>query len=366
VRSFAAENICSCFNIRAEARVLPLQAAMNSVAYELARCLVCGRAAGRELADNDSMRAELEALWAFQTRRLRAEVPAKHLTDRLAFSQHPPLRLVQCDGCGLVYRNPVERARELRATYGGEAPATEVLASLYETQRDAYRAQARRLTREAGGHVGNGLEVGSYVGGFLAAARELGWHFEGVDVNEDATAYARSLGLRVSVGTVEALATDPALAQRFGAVAFWNCFDQLADPRGAAIAARKLLAPRGILALRVPNGEFYARLRPLLSTRAAPAARLLLAHNNLLTFPYRYGFTPPSIARLLDQCGFRVQRIIGDVLVPIADRWTRRWAMAEERLLKALLKPLTRANGRMRFAPWIEVYARANGSDVAV
>jgi SAM-dependent methyltransferase len=342
---------------------------MHSPAYELARCLVCGSAAGRELADSESMRAEVEALWAFHTRRLRAEVPPRHLTDRLAFSQHPPLRLVQCDECGLVYRNPVERAREIREAYGDDAPATDVLASLHETQWDAYRAQARRLTRAVAGRVGRGLEVGSYVGGFLAAARELGWQFEGIDVNEAASVYARSLGLPVTVGTIEALAGDSALEQRFVAVAFWNVFDQLADPRGATVAARRLLAPRGVLALRVPNGAFYARLRPLLETPAGPAARLLLAHNNLLTFPYRYGFTPSSITRLLDQCDFQVTQIVGDVLVPIADRWTRRWAMAEERLLKALLKPLTRLDGRMRLAPWMEVYARAtstNGRDAAV
>ena len=90
----------------------------------------------------------------------------------------------------------------------------------------------------------------------------------------------------------------------------------------------------------------------------AQAARLLLAHNNLLTFPYRYGFGPSSITRLLDQCGFRVEQIFGDVLVPIADRWTRPWAAVEERVVKGLLTPVARANGRVGLAPWIEVYAR--------
>jgi 2-polyprenyl-3-methyl-5-hydroxy-6-metoxy-1,4-benzoquinol methylase len=342
---------------------------MNSTAYELARCLVCGSADGRQLADGESMRGEIESLWAFHTRRLHSRIPPKHLTDRLAFSQHAPLRLVECDVCGLVYRNPVERAHELKEAYGEDAPTTEVLVALHETQRDAYRAQARRLTRETRGRVGVGLEVGSYVGGFLAAARELGWRFEGIDVNEAASAFARSLGLRVTVGTIESLAADRALEGRFAAVAIWNCFDQLGDPRAAAVAARTLLTPHGMLAIRVPNGAFYARLRPLLATAVAPAARLLLAHNNLLTFPYRYGFTAPSIVRLLGECGFHVVRIVGDVLVPIADRWTKRWAMAEERLLKALLKPLTRANGPRRLAPWIEVYARvqpANAPDAAV
>ena len=331
---------------------------MNSPVYELARCAVCGGADGQELVDVEGMRVEVEELWAFHTRRLRVDTPPEHLTDRLAFSQHPPLRLVRCTACGLVYRNPVERPRELEAAYGEEGPPADVLASLHATQRDAYRAQARRLTREAGGRPGAGLEVGSYVGGFLAAARELGWRFEGVDVNEAASAYARGLGLRVTVGTIEEMARDARREGRFAAVAFWNCFDQLADPRSATVAARRLLAPNGLLALRVPNGAFYAALRPLLATRAGRAARLLLAHNNLLTFPYRYGFGPTSITRLLDACGFGVQRIVGDVLVPIADRWTRRWAAAEERVVKALLTPIARADGRVGLAPWIEVYAR--------
>ncbi|MDQ3948887.1 MAG: class I SAM-dependent methyltransferase [Gemmatimonadota bacterium] len=331
---------------------------MSSPAYELARCLVCGGAPGREIADGESMRAEVEALWAFHTRRLRTQTPPEHLTDRLAFSQRPPLRLVRCDECGLVYRNPVERARELKEAYGEEAPTPEVLAALHDTQRAAYRAQARRLTRQAGGTVGRGLEVGSYVGGFLAAARELGCHFEGLDVSRAASDYARSLGLHVTDGTIEDFARDAALEGRFAAVAFWNCFDQLADPRAATVAARRLLAPDGLLALRVPNGAFYAALRPLLRTAAAPVARLVLAHSNLLTFPYRYGFSPHSIARLLGDFGFRVHRIVGDVLVPIADRWTRRWAAAEERLVKAVLTPIGRAGGRAGMAPWMEVYAR--------
>jgi SAM-dependent methyltransferase len=304
------------------------------------------------------MRAEVESLWAFHTRRLRAGTPPKHLTDRVAFSQRAPLRLVECTVCGQVYRNPVERARAVDEAYTEDEPTRDVLATLHETQRDAYRAQARRLTREAGRQLGRGLEVGSYVGGFLAAARETGWQFEGVDVSESASEYARSLGLRVTVGTIEQLAADPSLEQRFAAVAFWNCFDQLVDPRSAAVAARRLLAPTGLLAIRVPNGAFYARVRPLLSGAAAPAARLLLAHNNLLTFPYRHGFSPSSIKRLLDECGFHVQRTVGDVLVPIADRWTRPWAAIEERIVKGLLTPVARANGRIGLAPWIEVYAR--------
>jgi hypothetical protein len=111
-----------------------------------------------------------------------------------------------------------------------------------------------------------------------------------------------------------------------------------------------------VLVVRVPNGEFYAALRrQALRPVTGALARLALAHNNLLTFPYRYGFTIRSLTALLERVGFDVQRIEGDVLVPIADEWTRGWAAVEERVVKWSLGVAARR--RARWAPWIEVYA---------
>ncbi|HVE78468.1 MAG TPA: methyltransferase domain-containing protein [Gemmatimonadaceae bacterium] len=326
---------------------------MASPAYELAPCVVCGRADGEMLAGPDEVRAEVEALWDFHQRRLRAGTPPASLLDRVAFSQDPPLRVARCGGCGLVYRNPVERASELRETYARDEVDAGVLRALHETQRPAYRAQARRLTRVRG-RAGSGLEVGSYVGAFLAAAGERGWRFQGVDVNPHTNAFTRGLGFQVADGTIEAVAAErPGL--RLDAVAIWNCLDQLADPRAAVRAARRVLAPAGVLAVRVPNGAFYAAWRRRLRGPAGPLARALLAQNNLLAFPYRFGFTPAALARLLEAEGLAVRLVFGDSLVPIADRWTRPWAAAEERVVKGALRAAARAAAAS--APWIEVYA---------
>ena len=86
-----------------------------------------------------------------------------------------------------------------------------------------------------------------------------------------------------------------------------------------------------------------------------PVARALLAQNNLLTFPYRWGFTPHSLRRLLEGAGFAVTRMRGDVLVPIADEWTRPWARIEESLIKRVVASV--ANSKVEWAPWFEVYA---------
>jgi trans-aconitate methyltransferase len=328
---------------------------VTDVAYELVRCAVCGSAEADELLSPEDAKAEVEMLWEYHSRRLRAGVPTEHLMDRVAFSQRAPLRLVRCRECGLVYRNPVERPAELDAIYEEERPADDVLRALHETQRPAYEAQAARLT-ELFGRRGTGIEVGSYVGGFLAAARDAGWQFAGVDVNAETNAFTRSLGFQVDDGTIESL--DP--ARRTDVVAIWNCLDQLADPASAVRAARSHLPSGGMLAVRVPNGACYAAFHRLLDGPLAAIAREWLAQNNLLGFPYRYGFTPSSLARLLERNGMRVERVVGDVLVPIADRWTKRWAALEERLVKrviALGAAVSPADKPL--APWIEVYARA-------
>jgi SAM-dependent methyltransferase len=318
-------------------------------AYELTRCPVCDQLDHEEVAGPDEIKREIELLWSFHERRLEAGVPPERLTDRLAFAQRPPLRVVRCFGCRHVYRNPWERRSALATAYADGGPPDEVLRALHETQRAAYRAQARRLTSVVG-RAGRGLEVGSYVGGFLAAARDLRWAFEGVDVNERATTLAAERGFKVTQGEIDAVDG----ADAFDAVAIWNTFEQLYDARAAIAAARRLLAPSGILVVRIPNGEFYARWRARLRDRWPRVAIALLAHNNLLTFPYRQGFGRQSITALLQKGGFSPIHVHGDTLVPIADRWTTRYGRIEERAIKAI----QRITERGWTAPWVEVYAR--------
>lgn len=317
--------------------------------YETGPCPACNSVAHTVIADADAIRDEVEQLWEFHTRRLRGDTPTQRLHDRIAFSQNPPFRIVRCDACGLIQRNPRERPDELEDIYTEEETDPATLEALFRNQAASYRTQARRLTRVTG-RTGSGLEVGSYVGAFLAAAADEGWSFRGVDVNPAASAFARERGFTIREGTIEDCDPD----ETYDVVAFWNCFDQLPDPRAAAAAARLRMARGGWLAIRVPNGAFYARWRARLHSPTRRLARTLLAHSNLLAFPYRHGFSPDSLRSLLHASGFRVEHTFGDALVPVGDRWTRPWARTEEHAVKAVLRSLPAPR-----APWFEVYARA-------
>jgi len=79
---------------------------VSAPTYEPGHCIICGHTNATVIADADGMRREMELLWEYHQKRLRPETPPPRLMDRVAFSQRPPFRLVQCDDCGLVYRNP--------------------------------------------------------------------------------------------------------------------------------------------------------------------------------------------------------------------------------------------------------------------
>lgn len=313
---------------------------------------MCNSPDSVEVANRDAIRSEVERVWEFHQRRMHPVVPPRYLLDRVAFSQSPPIRLAQCRRCTHLFRNPRERVEALEAAYDDSAPDDSVLQALFDTQRTAYQEQVRRLVQVAG-TSGRGLEVGSYVGGFLAAAREAGWTFDGVDVSQSASAFAVRRGFTVTHGTIESVSVQTP----YDVVAVWNTFEQLYDSRAAAAAARRLLRPGGVLVVRIPNGEFYLRWRARLRTNwrgAAGLAERVLVHNNLLSFPYRQGFTERSLRRLLHGAGFTVESVYGDTLVPIADRWTTLYGTLEERAVKALER-LAQRGWR---APWVEVYAR--------
>jgi SAM-dependent methyltransferase len=318
------------------AHSLPSQRAM-SISYELGHCPACGSDEAETIASADEIRAEVEALWNFHLARREQSVPVTELFDRAFFSQPAPLRIARCTGCGTLYRDPRESTRSLRETYERDEPEEHVLAELLAAQRSMYEAQARRLAAISG-RAGNGLELGSYVGGFLAAARQAGWSFTGVDVSEAANDFARAQGFDVITGTLDDAPCGP-----YDAIVIWNCFDQLPDPRATLRAAHRRLRDNGLLALRVPNGACYARFRTHASARA------LLAWNNLLAFPYRQGFTPESLTQLVSAEGFKVVEVRGDGLARIADQWTKKWARIEERLVKNRLVSVG-------LAPWVEAY----------
>jgi SAM-dependent methyltransferase len=335
-------------------------------------CPVCGASARRTVAQADTIDAQLAWLEAFHRRRLKPAARARReaaLEERATFTQDDPRAIVGCRSCGLVFRHPRRSPGAVEHDYAVDRYGAERLRALFAAQVRAYdekiAALAALIRARRSPRV---LEVGSFVGGFLTAAGSAGWDVLGVDPGEEVVAFCRDRGLPVERGTIEDLAVAPA---SLDAVAIWNTFDQIATPGPTLACAARFLRPDGVLAIRVPNGRYFADAMARLALDSEPVRRYrlrVLAWNNMIGFPYLHGYSVATLDRLVARYGFERVLAAPDTLLPLADRDTRWWAVVEERAVKAACRIGWRRQipgpARLAAAPWLDVYYRRVGATV--
>jgi SAM-dependent methyltransferase len=216
-----------------------------------------------------------------------------------------PRRIVRCDACGLVFRNPRPAAVAYTEEFGsGRA----------EVENEAWLGARRRATFErfldawpdAPGRV---LDVGCGGGWFLKTASERGWKAIGVDLSPAAVRHAReALGVDARVGSLEAQGFEPG---SFDLVTLWNVIEVLPDPLGTVRAARDLLPPGGALYLRTQNYAFQRT-----AFEAARVARLAglgrwLDERPHLAFIFNVtSFSNRTTRLALERAGLTVIRVI--------------------------------------------------------
>jgi len=136
------------------------------------------------------------------------------------------------------------------------------------------------------------------------------------------------------------------------ALFIWNCFEQIEDPGSTLASAYCLLKRHGLLVVRVPNVSFYESWRAQI--RSNVAAWRSLAYNNLLGFPYLFGYTPAVLTRLLLRHGFASVATHNSSLLtlpfPDMPEEVERESSSLNRALGARSESLS--------GPWIEVVCR--------
>jgi SAM-dependent methyltransferase len=144
------------------------------------------------------------------------------------------------------------------------------------------------------------LDVGCGYGYFLERAAFAGWRTVGVDVVPEAVSAARR---RVSSARVLAGQLSDAgwPAGDLNAVTLWDVLDMVADPAAELAGCFRVLAPGGIVGIRVRNltGQLwlyrcFTRLGPIWRRAGIKPP---------FTF-HRFSFTRQAIVRLLARSGF--------------------------------------------------------------
>ena len=177
--------------------------------------------------------------------------------------------------------------------------------------------------------------------------------------------FCRRHRLPVFEGTLEEAQLPPS---SFDAVVIWNTFDQLPDPRKLLQELLPLIRNGGLLVVRIPNGACFEWVMAMMAHLPKGFRRPLevaMACNNLLTFPYLYGYSANQLEQLTEPFGLRLLACHPDQVVSTPPGHLRQWAFWEERAVKtfcrmaAALWPDNRSL-RFRSAPWLDcIFERA-------
>lgn len=217
--------------------------------------------------------------------------------------QDGPFRVLTCGGCGLVYVTPRLQGQALVDVYGasywrsdnpkqrGYADYAREAALYLKTFEKRMALVARWLPANA-----RMLDIGCAAGYFLHVAAQRGHDVHGVELSAAIAGEAiKLLGReRVFVGTLDgAIAARSWTTHSFDFVTLWDVIEHLPEPQAVLTRARELLKPGGRLLLETQN--VASRWARLLGRR----------WHHYKHDEHLYHFSPATIRRLLDDCGFR-------------------------------------------------------------
>lgn len=216
------------------------------------------------------------------------------------------VRIVRCDSCGLVYRNPrlderMNREFHSMGRYGDyEGIETYVSGARLKVFDDVLRVLEPR-TLDGSRRL---LDVGCGQGHFLNLAKRCGWEVAGVELAASACEYARQkFGIDVINKAIEEAHFED---ESFDVITLWNVLDHLLDPLGMLKEIRRVLKTDGILVIRVPNVGFHLFAHRIFSLLPQGSAAQTLRDPSVVV---NYGFSAETMRRLLKRAGYRYMQV---------------------------------------------------------
>jgi len=164
----------------------------------------------------------------------------------------PPLGVVRCRHCGMLFLSPRLDATARYAIFRGDVPPA---AQVYSQKTANYTvvtdgrasefqkriSRLRQLTTVASPCL---LDIGASSGALIALARQENWRAYGIEPSSDGVRAARRGHLAVLQAVAECL---PFADASFDIVHAHHVFEHLADPLVTACEAYRVLAPGGMV-----------------------------------------------------------------------------------------------------------------------
>ena len=209
--------------------------------------------------------------------------------------------IVTCDSCQLIYTNPRPAANEAGPYYNASAYISHsdtnegIINKLYHAVRKfTLQSKTNWIELEKKG-TKELLDIGCGNGHFLAAAKERGWHINGLELDLETAARAAKLtGLAISSSLKEI-----ELEKRFQVITLWHVLEHVYEIDTYFEFFKNRLAPNGKLLLALPNAASFD-------------ANYFKEHWAAYDVPrHIYHFTPATISALAAKYGFTLKKSRG-------------------------------------------------------
>ena len=219
----------------------------------------------------------------------------------------PPFEVVTCSDCGLVYVTPRLTGQALLDIYDegywkSQNPKVRGYAD-YASESALYLKTFEKrlgLVRRWVSPKSRVLDVDCAAGYFLRVMHDCGHDVHGVELSQAIAKEAiASLGAdRIHIGTLDDAATAMNYEPRsFDLVTLWDVIEHVPDPQSVLRRIHGLIKPGGRLLLETQN--VASRWARLLGRR----------WHHYKHHEHLYHFTPDTIRRLLQDCGFRTLEV---------------------------------------------------------
>ena len=202
---------------------------------------------------------------------------------------------VKCNSCGLIYVNPRLRYSKdnLDSFYASDEDPEGLIKSLLHRAYSARRQKifCAELKKMEGYRESNRiLDIGCSFGGFLYAAKNLGWEAKGIEAVYDVGKHGKELyDLDIFFGTLEEAKLEPA---SFDVIRLNNIIEHIPLPSQFLADVSKLLRKGGLLSVSTPNFDSYS-----VSICGKEWIYFDGQHHIVL-------FTPATLEKILDKNGF--------------------------------------------------------------
>ena len=126
----------------------------------------------------------------------------------------------------------------------------------------------------------------------LLAAQQRGWEAEGIEYSDFCVDYARSRGLKVHQGGLDAFQAQP---ESFDAITMWDYLEHSCNPLEELKTCNRLLKDKGVVVLSIPNVDSWSYF--LLKEK-------WIGFKNIEHF---YFYSRKTLAQIAEMAGFKLE-----------------------------------------------------------